>query len=595
MKLYQIIYHDDESFKDELSEIAAQRDAIPDSTAFFNICSCSTDFSMLTHAASIIEDIFPGAPYIGASTYNNIVNAENVPESMTICCWLFEDARSYVHVGQLPLAETNEQGINAGSIITKEVNSLSYVRAVQLFTTLELSSMTELCDRLGALNPSIHLAGGAAFFPVINKPDARVISSAGTCADKSIVYAALCGPRLHVTSLFISGWKPLGRELQVTKSEGNIVHEFDGKPAFEAYRHYLHAENDESFANTIRAFPLAFQQDGVSITREPIFCTPEGSLVLTSDISNARTMRIAYGDPDAILRDAREAATIIRRFKPEGILAVSCASRHVFWGDQIARETRPFQEVAPTYGMYSASEFIRTGSSVYQNNVSLVILALREGKAADHIPYANQVGNDQIHMGSTPTLRLATFIQAVTDELEEANRKLDIMARMDTLTGLYNRGEIERRIEVAVGGQPAVGGFSPLDSGETSLIMLDVDNFKAINDTYGHKAGDTVLQHLGSTLRRFSRTYPLEGVAGRWGGEEFMVLLGNCNADAAARVAESIRQHFAGIEEPGMETQTVSLGVTQVRRGESADDVLRRVDDALYAAKAKGKNCVVVF
>jgi hypothetical protein len=286
VKLYQIIYHDDESLKDELSKIAAQRDAIPDSTAFFNICSCSTDFSMLTHAASIIEDIFPGAPYIGASTYNNIVNAENVPESMTICCWLFEDTRSYVHVGQLPLAETNEQGINAGSIITKEVNGLSYVRAVQLFTTLELSSMTELCDQLGALNPSIHLAGGAAFFPVINKPDARVISSAGTCADKSIVYAALCGPRLHVTSLFISGWKPLGRELQVTKSEGNIVHEFDGKPAFEAYRHYLHAENDESFANTIRAFPLAFQQDGVSITREPIFCTPEGSLVLTSDISN---------------------------------------------------------------------------------------------------------------------------------------------------------------------------------------------------------------------------------------------------------------------------------------------------------------------
>lgn len=593
MKLYQFIYRDDETLQRDLNEVRERRESIPDSSVFFAFCSGSTDFSFLSHIAGIIDEAFPNAPYLGTSTYSNIVDGVNVPDSITVCCYLFEDSRSYVRIGQLSFEELSGEEI--GQAIAKEAGKLTYARTVLLFTTLELNAMTQLCDSLGSLQPSLHLVGGGAFFPFLNKPDSRIISSEGPCADRSIAYAVIGGPRLHVTSLFISGWKPLGRELLITKSDDNILHELDGKPAVEAYRHYLHAENDENFLSNIRAFPLAFQRNGVNITREPVFSTPEGSLVLTSDISHARTMRIAYGDPEAILRDAEEAASVIDKFKPEGILAISCASRHVFWDDQISRETLPFQKVAPTFGMYSASEFIRTGSVVNQNNVSLVILAMREGKATDHVPYANQVGDNHIDMGTTPTLRLATFIQAVTEELEEANRKLDVMARLDALTGLYNRGEIERRIEVAVSGQPAVGGFSHADNAETSLIMLDIDDFKIANDTYGHKAGDTILKHLGDTLRRVSRAYPLEGVAGRWGGEEFMLLLGNCNADDAARVAETIRQKFAEIDVEGISSQSLSLGVTQVRHGESTDDVLRRVDNALYAAKAQGKNRIVVF
>ena len=166
------------------------------------------------------------------------------------------------------------------------------------------------------------------------------------------------------------------------------------------------------------------------------------------------------------------------------------------------------------------------------------------------------------------------------------NKKLAISSVTDGLTRLYNRAEIERKIRSALDKRK-----NQEISNDISLIMLDIDNFKKVNDIYGHKEGDHVIQALADVLRD-----TMEGIQfsslGRWGGEEFMILLSDSNADDAAVLAEKIRLKFSSVSYETAGCQTVSIGVTQAK-DETSDTLYNRVDKALYMAKAAGKNQVV--
>ena len=164
--------------------------------------------------------------------------------------------------------------------------------------------------------------------------------------------------------------------------------------------------------------------------------------------------------------------------------------------------------------------------------------------------------------------------------------RLALSSVTDGLTRLYNRAEIERKIRNALEERRNQGICSSI-----SLIMLDIDNFKKVNDIYGHKEGDHVIQALADVLRKTTIGVP-SSCLGRWGGEEFMILLPDSNADDAAALAEKIRQEFSSVSYETAGCQTVSIGVTQAK-DENADALYSRVDKALYMAKEAGKNQVV--
>ena len=126
-----------------------------------------------------------------------------------------------------------------------------------------------------------------------------------------------------------------------------------------------------------------------------------------------------------------------------------------------------------------------------------------------------------------------------------------------------------------------------------SLVMLDADHFKKINDLHGHPAGDTALRELSNVIRSTCR---LEDVVGRYGGEEFMVLLRNISLEGACVMAERIRRavEIHGVKlESGVEIAlTVSLGVSTWRNGQTSGELIAASDGALYVAKQSGRNCV---
>ncbi len=126
----------------------------------------------------------------------------------------------------------------------------------------------------------------------------------------------------------------------------------------------------------------------------------------------------------------------------------------------------------------------------------------------------------------------------------------------------------------------------------TAVLMADLDHFKKINDTYGHIVGDDVLREVARRLQVSVRPYDL---VGRYGGEEFLIVLNNCDADSAMERAEALRLAIAAVPvktESGSISVTMSVGVaSQHWKPLSTDEIVRKADAALYAAKDAGRNC----
>ena len=171
-----------------------------------------------------------------------------------------------------------------------------------------------------------------------------------------------------------------------------------------------------------------------------------------------------------------------------------------------------------------------------------------------------------------------------TLELEAANRALDLQARTDALTGLLNRRGFESQMAFAL-------ALARRSSRPLSLIAVDVDHFKRVNDTYGHEAGDEVLRRMARTLESRLRS---SDVVARLGGEEFVALLPDTDLAGAQAIAQVLVTTMAAQQDPVVGTITVSVGVASMRGQDSGANILRRADMALYEAKGQGRNRVCV-
>jgi diguanylate cyclase (GGDEF)-like protein len=157
-------------------------------------------------------------------------------------------------------------------------------------------------------------------------------------------------------------------------------------------------------------------------------------------------------------------------------------------------------------------------------------------------------------------------------------------ASYDALTGLYNRASFAEALKEAVREAAETGGTF-------SLLFMDVDNFKQVNDTYGHLSGDAVLSTLGKILMRYSRN---GDISARYGGEELAVIARGAPREYASLIAENLRKHIEGHDFNLPRKITVSIGCTAYIRGDTMEAVLERADQALYEAKRGTKNVVIV-
>lgn len=189
---------------------------------------------------------------------------------------------------------------------------------------------------------------------------------------------------------------------------------------------------------------------------------------------------------------------------------------------------------------------------------------------------------DYITKPISPAIVAARVKAHITLKLQRD--KLENMAMHDQLTGLYNRHFLLENVSHKV-------SKSLRHKFKLSVLMMDIDHFKAINDKHGHAVGDQVLKAVAERLSNEKRN---EDICARFGGEEFVLLLDHCDITQAKIKAEKLRQSIESLMPEGLRV-TMSIGVAQLNAEEKDfTDPLKRADDALYRAKEKGRNCVVV-
>lgn len=180
-------------------------------------------------------------------------------------------------------------------------------------------------------------------------------------------------------------------------------------------------------------------------------------------------------------------------------------------------------------------------------------------------------------------------------DLIELNTKLHHASRHDPLTDLPNRRYIGSRLKELV-------SLSQRKGTDFALILLDLDYFKSINDKYGHEAGDSVLCEVA---RMLSQTLRSCDIAGRWGGEEFLVVMPETTQEQATEVARRLMSELKAVKLPSSSHDperehappilTSSLGLSTYKTGESYEETVRRADDAMYRAKAEGRDRLKVL
>ncbi|SDZ21624.1 GGDEF domain-containing protein [Tindallia californiensis] len=166
---------------------------------------------------------------------------------------------------------------------------------------------------------------------------------------------------------------------------------------------------------------------------------------------------------------------------------------------------------------------------------------------------------------------------------EETHSQLETAVSTDTLTTLYNRGKLDSALSIMLSRYHQ-------HKHPFSILLIDMDHFKRINDTYGHPAGDRVLKEFAQILTHNIRK---TDIAGRWGGEEFMIILPDANSSIAYTISEKIRKAAQNNLLIGNHKVTVSIGITEVQHRDTLSRIIKRVDNALYQAKHQGRNRVI--
>ncbi|MCH5274868.1 MAG: GGDEF domain-containing protein [Lachnospiraceae bacterium] len=581
MKQHQIVFNGEREFLKELKKFQRMWGHTP--KMMFQILSEVLEAEPIEKIGRAIEKIFPDTPWFGCSTSGTLVDCELVP-GITVVAIVFEKESSQFEVFQYDTHEKSLEWITQK--IIEDAEDKPWVKAIELYYSFPEESTTKFCEGLQDIDPKVHIFGGVSGNDDMTKSISYVFSKTGGYSNHAITVVFYGGDDFYVDSIKITGWKPLGKKFKVTKSEGSILQELDGVPAYDVYNKYLDISNDENFFYNTLEFPLLYEFNGITVLRTPMASNPDHSISTSADVEVGSAVRITYGDPQTIIESVDNDSQRIKKFRPDVIHFFSCVARRTYWAaGEPTYELKPFKDIAPSSGFFTLGEFLRGDNRLSMHNVTLVVAAMREGEAEQN-QMQDMFEDKTASSKKTLVSRLATFISATSIELEEMNKKLTIAAISDGLTGLYNRAETQRRIEE---------NLTNVQNNPLSLVMIDIDDFKQVNDTYGHQEGDTVLIALANILLKEQKRISEKISAGRWGGEEFMLVLANTDVSTATLIADLVRQCFENTAFSSIPAQTISVGVTQANAKDTFDTLCTRVDTALYKAKKNGKNKVIVI
>jgi diguanylate cyclase len=328
---------------------------------------------------------------------------------------------------------------------------------------------------------------------------------------------------------------PLSCRLSLAHREGRQLIVFEGLYASET------------------AAPGAPHTLGRLCTRD--YCRDERGFYERLFRTNTAPMLLIDPHQDGRIVDANLAATQFYGYSREQLCA-----RHTWEINAMGRDVMPvMHEVAKLPGGHKPLNFVHR---------------LADGSTRHVQTYAGPLELDGARL-------MLCIIHDITEQ-KRLEQELEQAALRDPLTGLGNRRQFLHLVDRALARTHRYGQ-------DFSLMLIDADNFKLINDSHGHDVGDEVLKLLARTLEVRARK---SDAVCRWGGEEFVIFLPHTDLDGALQLAEAVRSTVEQLSRPDLPQLTVSIGVAQYCADEDAASLFKRMDEALYRAKAGGRNRV---
>ncbi len=560
----------------------------PYRSILFHLYSIMFDDEQVGKVQRTIMEIYPDASICGTSSNGDICDGHLADYGLVMAVSVFDSTEVRTRLFNCVPGQEEK----AGEQIRELIDNTEGIKAAEILITLKSINSHIILNQVERCNENVKIFGGGSAAVDISGTDTKVISSDSVC-HSGIMVATYSGDDFNIDIHHAIGWKPLGKDLTVTKIAGKKLYELDNVAAASVYSKYLDIQAGDDFFSNMLEFPIMSTQHGQHVLRLPFSCdSTDGSIILAADLDEGTTVNLSYGDPDVIRGDVSDLTEHVRTYAPQAIFLYSCGVRRLYWKYLINKETGPFSQIAPVSGFYSSGEIMRMDNFLIEHHVTLIAISMREGSQAKAQPTGDgdkkieMTDEQKIHGQISMVRRLANFINVTAAELRAANEELQLMADTDELTGLSNRRVIDKLIRTAIE-HAHILNFNII------LGIIDIDDFKQINDTYGHTEGDKVLVKITEIAReKIEQIHG--GKIGRWGGEEFLFVLPKINLDEGKKALEEIRLAIKNQYFEGIGYRTISIGITEIRANDTANDVFRRADEALYEAKGTGKNKVCV-
>ena len=521
---------------------------------------------------------FPNAEILACMAAEAVMEGSVACDGILVGFSAFESAQ--VEIIGMPADKMTPKEM--GQKLLARLEEIEHPKAVGVLLSDVTLDITEFLAEASKCSPEIKFFGGISDEGRMGTKGKFFLTDGQFSSGLALVIYS--GEDLHVDIFYSFGWRPLGRAMTITKLETPyIIQEIDRRPAVSVYEKYLDIHKGNSFFWDALTFPICAQRAGEMMARHPRSVRSDGALVFGADFRLGEQVRLTYGDPEGIIKHARVLRKEIQAFQPQGIFIVSCVARWLLLQHDVAFELEACRGVAPDFGFYGYGEFVRKGKELVLANMNLAVVCLREGEADEPRAY-EEMEEERLLTSQTSIMRhLVYFVNAMSYETEQTTARLRHITKTDWLTDLINQGEMEKAIKK---------GLSYVQSSgqQMAVIMLGMDDFKAINDEYSNDVGDQILQRVATILRTKMRKVDIPG---RWGGDEFFAILIGTNVEKAYALAEDLRQEIGALEiVPGGGNLTVSLGLTVSGPEDDETDIFKRADKALHLAKRKkGKNC----
>ncbi len=534
-----------------------------------------------------LHRLLPHGIVVGATTDGAFAHDQVVDDTILLTFLQFEQVR--------PVAASYSLEQHSPANMARQITGnlvQADTRLLLLFTDGFHPDAHHLLEELTTLAPEIPVAGGKAG-DGLQFLDASVFFQ-GEALHSGAVAVALNGEALRVHQFYRLNWKKIGKIMTVTEARENIVKTIDGKPAIDVYQRYLgQSASDKITDSGGSEFPLFFERNGMELARAVTGQLADGSIQYAGDIRTGEKVQFSYGHISLILESLEQDCRQAEAFEPEGILVFSCAARKSLLQDHAAEELIPLARLAPLSGFFAYGEFyhLNRQNHLLNNTMTVTLLSEKEKEGGSHFQGAARLPKLPLDQQYLRIIKaLTNLTERVTLELEESNQILEDknhllseLLKLDGLTKLYNHKYFHQALEWEV--KSALRYRRDLCVG-----MMDLDNFKDINDRFGHGVGDQILIQLAEVIQGATREIDL---VGRYGGDEFSVILPETSLNEAEAVMERVRQRVEALplDLDGLSV-TMSCGVAQLDPA-NPQGLMHTADQRLYRAKRLGRNQVV--